>query len=327
MKDIDAKLNTLKGININGNVYLQLNLKIDKFIDDLSKDGYKNVCGLYIDINPEESYINLKNKKTSKELNQLIITPGQYWIKENSSEVFKVNINDRIMNCIQKNFLGADIQVNWVISGFGFIKQNKVYTFIGTISISNIYRTDSFISADQFSQNVWNELTGGNLYLAEISLKNSQIFDNLPSENYKNWKDNIKTASERMKKLLYDIQKADTLNSFVSIADDFKGTMEVLNNNIGKKWDNKNQNNDVCKNLPELLFNKIFSGCGANDASKCMGEGISKIIDGLWKISNQIGHTTTKKNDKQYTYKGDKNTDTTFIYIAALLLSYIENNI
>ena len=329
---VKTELSSLIGNSINGNMEIQLNLSIKELNDKISSEGNTTVEGLYIDVNPQVSYLTLQNKKVLGHQIKLRINPGQYWIVKNSNQVFNANINKTNLEYIQENLLGADIQVNWCISGLGFIKQDKNYIIAGNVDISNPNKTNSFISAHNFSQDVWNKFADGNLYLTEIALKNRDVFDKLPDE-YNNWKKYMKEVSQKMGDVLFRAQIADNSNDFTSIARDFKGVVEVLHENITNKWNTnqKQQNtqtNNECENLTGYLFNKLFSGCGVQDAAKGMGEGISKIVDGLWKISNQIGHgKTIGKDSKQYSFIGDKNTDLTFIYIAAMLLSYLENTI
>lgn len=327
---VKTQLSQLKGNCTDENMEIQLNLSIKQFIDEMSREENKTMEGLYIDVNPQASYLTLQKKEQPGCQIKLRINPGQYWLIRESNQMFNANINKTNMKDIQENFLGADIQVTWCISGLGFIKQNQNYSIAGNVYISNSNSTDSFISAAQFLQNVWKKFAYGNLYLTEIALKNPDVFDNLPDQ-YKEWKSNMKKVSQMMNALLLKAHTADNSNDFVSIAHDFKGTIEILHENITNKWNinqkqQNNQTNDGCENLPEYLFNNLFSGFGSNDAAKGMGEGINKIIDGLWKISNQIGHgKTTGKDSKQYSFIGNKYTDMTFIYIAAILLSYIEN--
>ena len=85
---VKTELSSLIGNSINGNMEIQLNLSIKELNDKISSEGNTTVEGLYIDVNPQVSYLTLQNKKVLGHQIKLRINPGQYWIVKNSNQVF-----------------------------------------------------------------------------------------------------------------------------------------------------------------------------------------------------------------------------------------------
>ena len=124
----------------------------------------------------------------------------------------------------------------------------------------------------------------------------------------------MKKRADVIVEALKKFEKAGNSNDFATIARDLKSVYDKLDE-VTKNSSDK---------LDGLLFNKLFSGPGVNEASKGFMDGIIKIMDGIEKVSNQIGHTATlDKPPKPFTFVGDRDTVSTFLFMSELLFSFM----
>jgi len=314
LKQITARghLEFLTGIEdvISGKKTINFSLKIDKFLE---KNKAVDIDKVYLISKLSESEARIINPRNDKIL-QLAIHSTTSWVDVDNVHSFVAEVNKSQLKYISNNLLTSDLQINWNINWFGFISyKNNVNAFLGKITISNIDRLDAKVSENDFNDKVWSKISGEERYLVNVPNVDISMFLKAPSE-VDEWKEMMQQRADNIVKAMEKFEKAKNSDDFVTIARDLKSIYDHLD---VVTCNNKDK-------LDGLLFNKLFSGTGVNEASKGMMEGIIKIMDGLEKISNQIGHTATLGNPpKPFTFVGNKDAVFTFLFITDLLFNFI----
>lgn len=281
-------------------------------IDELNREDIEEIYVISELVQPE---ITISNRKNNKSLSLSIHHySSRIYVSDGGIESFVANVSKLQLQYIRENLLTSDLVINWNIVWLGFIgyKSND-NPVLGKITISNINRLDDKISMNDFNNMVWSKISGEVRYLVNVPNVDSSMFLKAPSEVVE-WKEMMQHRADEIVKAMKHFERATGSGDFVTVARDLKAIYDHLDAVTDNKKDK----------LDGLLFNKLFSGIGVNEASKGMIEGIIKIMDGLEKISNQIGHTATFGNSpKPFTFVGDKDTVSTFLFITNLLFNFI----
>ncbi|MCW6170844.1 MAG: hypothetical protein LVQ96_06700 [Thermoplasmatales archaeon] len=305
----EGKLTYLEGIEgiISGRKGIRFCFIIDKFND-------VNINEVYLISELQPSSIVLTNKRNNKELKLLLSSINSH-ITVNQSACFDAEISKPELKYISDNLLGSDLQINWDLNWLGFIGYKlNVNPFLAVVDISNMGRADTKVSMSDFNDNVWSKISGEERYLVNIPNVSSSIFLKVPDE-VNEWKNMMSDRAGIVEKAMRKFEVAEKPDDFATIARELKAVFDKL-----KSVTERNKNP-----LQGLLFNKLFSGSGVNEASDGMMDGLSKVMEGLEKISNQIGHTATThdKGTIPFNYVGDRESTMTFLFITALLFNFM----
>lgn len=304
-----GRLNSLDGNEdaISGRKTINFYLTVDEFKD-------KNVEEVYLISELSSSNFTITNTLNGKSLSLLLRSTGSL-IHIGGTHRFVAEISKSQLQYISHNLLARDLVINWNMEYLGFIGyKNNPNPALGKIVVSNTDWSDTKVSSYDFNNKVWSKISGEERYLISIPNVSSSLFLKVPSE-VDDWGDMMKKRADVIVEALKKFEKAENSNDFATIARDLKSVYDKL--------DEVTKNNS--DKLDGLLFNKLFSGPGVNEASKGFMEGIVKIMDGIEKVSNQIGHTATfDKPPKPFTFVGDRETVLTFLFVSALLFSFME---
>ncbi len=310
--DLDGSIN-----RISEEMIIRLNLNIDF---NEGRNDNLDIERVYVIPNSGRSYLTLKNSNNYKQLMLSPVYLDDAAIINKGNAIFYVKVNPYQLNFISENLLTSDLIVNWNIEWYGVIRYvDKKEMPIERITISNNIYTDTKLSQNEFSTNVWNKITSEKRYLINMPDLNTDIFvkakNSFDDTALKEWSEMMQDRTSELKNTMHKYEYADNKGGFISIARDIKAILDKL------KFNTESTNNNQ-KYLEGLLFNNLFSGAGANRASEGMMQGIMQIFTGLTRISNQIGHLATE-DAKYYSFSGDKDTIMTFLFITDLLFNYI----
>lgn len=297
--------------SMHGKNFLTLNLSIKGFKD---LNGETDVTRVYMFKDSSDSNIELSNIKTGKTL-RFPIKPLGSAINANGNSIFSTTLNDNELFAISDQLLTSDVRVRWNIIYYGFVEYrgNNTASKLGQISISNYNASIEKCTLSDFAEKVWGKLTGDSRYITEIPTLGKNEFDSLP-DNVKEWKEMMNDRSKIVHRAIEKFESSHKQGDYAIIAEEIKSTLDKV-----KQITESNRSS-----LEGLLFNKLFTGSGVNTASTGMMEGVIKIVEGLYKVSNQIGHTATNgSNPLPFNFTGEKETTKDFLFITALLIAFL----
>lgn len=286
-----------------------LNLTIDKF-----EDGNKSsdINRVYLLKEALDSTIKLTNPKTGKS-HTMSIEPHGAMVNSHGNSIFVAKLLKNELKNISNELLSDDIVIQWNLDAFGFIEygDDTVGLQFGRISISNNGRTGSKFSKKDFLEKVWEKISGESRFSFDVVRIDPNTFAKVPDSS-KEWREMMTDRSQIIQRALRKFESANSPSDFIGISQDIKSALDKM-----KEITEKDR-----VVLEGLLFSKLFSGTGVNAASKDMLEGILKIIQGLYKVANQVGHTATN-SAIPFTFNGDKETAQDLLYMTAILFNFL----
>jgi hypothetical protein len=306
LADLNGRVDKVSGIKT-----INLNLTIDKFHQKKETTG---ILRVYFFSELSSCQISLKNLKTGNLL-VLRTRPGSASINSPGNSLFLAEVNPTQEKFIQDSLLTGDIEVRWNIEFVGLIEYSRPLNNIalGQIFITNESIKPGKVSQGEFLEKIWKGLSSEERFLLNVAKAGINGFS-VTEQELTEWHERAVSSAEITWEAVKKLETSTGKIDYVTIARQLKAALDKLSKLT-------EDHNNV---LSEIMFSNLFTGSGHKIASDGMMEGLTKILEGLTKISNQIGHTATE-NAKPFSYSGDRETTSTFLFITNLLLQYIDH--